>query len=151
MPPGWIMPVPAGQEAAVAEKTEVTTAMNAISSTMLEATTNLAENLAQSEPFLRYKAAAGRLEADAQAMQLLADLSKLQQKIRKSQYSGAVSEKDLARLRSLQTALSTSETIQDYQLTQELAVAFLREVNQEISNLVGIDFASLTRRAGGCC
>ena len=135
----------------MAKETEVTTTMNAISTTMLEATSNLAENLAQSEPFLRFKAAAGRLEADPQAMQLLADLSKIQQKIRKRQYSGAVSEKDLAQLRSLQSAVSTNETIQDYQLTQELAVAFLREVNQEISNLVGIDFASLTRRAGGCC
>ena len=34
---------------------------------------------------------------------------------------------------------------------KELAVAFLREVNQEISQLLGIDFASLTRRSGGCC
>lgn len=135
----------------MAKEIDVITAINAISTTMLEATTNLAENLSQSEPFLRFKAAAGRLEADPQATQLLADLSKIQQKIRKRQYSGAISEKDLAQLRSLQSAVSINETIQDYQLTQELAVAFLREVNQEISNLVGIDFASLTRRSGGCC
>ncbi len=132
-------------------ETEVKTTTNAISDAILEATTSLAENLAQSEPFLRYKAATSRLEADAQAIQLLEDLSTLQQQIRKSQYSGAVSEKDIARLRALQTAMGASETIQDYQLTQELAAAFLREVNQEISNLIGIDFASLTRRAGGCC
>ena len=57
MLPGWITPVLARQEAAVAKETDVTTTMNAISTTMLEATSNLAENLAQSEPFLRFKAA----------------------------------------------------------------------------------------------
>lgn len=34
---------------------------------------------------------------------------------------------------------------------QELSVAFLREVNQEISQLLGVDFASLARRSSGCC
>jgi cell fate (sporulation/competence/biofilm development) regulator YlbF (YheA/YmcA/DUF963 family) len=75
----------------------------------------------------------------------------MQQKIRSQQYSGTISESDLTRLRALQSAIGANETIQDHQLTQELAIAFLREVNQEISNLLGVDFASLARRSGGCC
>ena len=79
--------------------------------TLLEVTSSLAENLAQSDPLLRYKAAEQRLHADPQAI----------------------------------------ETIQDHLMTQELAVAFLREVNQEISQQLGVDFASLARRSSGCC
>jgi len=122
-----------------------------ISSPMLEAASSLAGNLAQSEPVLRLKAAERKLQADQEALKLLADLSELQQKIRKIQYSGAVPESDLTQLRALQNAVGTNETIQDHLLAQELAVAFLRELNQEIRSLLGVDFASLARRSSGCC
>jgi cell fate (sporulation/competence/biofilm development) regulator YlbF (YheA/YmcA/DUF963 family) len=145
------MEVLAGREAAVDKDTKTTSAIGVVSITMLEATSNLAENLAQSEPFLRFKSAETRLNADHEALQLMADLSELQQKIRTHQYSGGISESDLKRLRALQSAVGANETIQDYGLAQELAVAFLREVNQEISQLLGIDFASLARRSSGCC
>lgn len=135
----------------MAKATKETSNISVLSITLLEAASCLTENLTQSEPFLRYKAAEQRLNADPQAMQLLADLSAVQQKIRKQQYSGGISQKDLAQLRSLQSAVGMNETIQDHLLTQELAVAFLREVNQEISQLLSVDFASLARRSSGCC
>ncbi len=130
---------------------EMTPNQSGISSPLLEAASSLTENLAQSEPFLRYQAAEQRLQSDPQAMQLLKDLSTYQQKIRQQQYSGAISQPDLAQLRSLQSAVGANETIQDHMLTQELAIAFLREVNQEINQLLGVDFASLARRSSGCC
>lgn len=145
------MEVLAGREAAVGKSTETTSAVNTISSTMLEATSNLAENLAQSEPFLQYKAAEGKLNSDHEALKLMRELSELQQKIRTQQYSVGISNSDLNRLRGLQNAIGTNETIQEYELAQEMAIAFLQEVNQEISQLLGIDFSSLTRRSGGCC
>jgi cell fate (sporulation/competence/biofilm development) regulator YlbF (YheA/YmcA/DUF963 family) len=135
----------------VAKETEMTSNIAGVSITLLEETSNLAENLAQSEPFLRLKVAEQRLHADPQAMQLLSDLSALQQKIRKQQTTGAISQKDLTQLRALQSAVGTNETIQDHLLTQELAVAFLREVNQTISQQLGVDFATLARRSSGCC
>jgi len=135
----------------VAKATKVISNISELSITLLEAASSLTENLNQSEPFLRYKAAEQRLHADQQAMQLLSDLSALQQKIRRQQNTGAISQKDLTQLRALQSAVGTNETIQDHLLTQELAVAFLREVNQEISQLLGVDFASLARRSSGCC
>lgn len=129
----------------------MTSAISAISVTMLEATSNLAENLTQSEAFLRFRAAEAKLNADQEALRLLTEFSELQQKIRTQQHSSNISESDIKRLRALQSAIGTNETIQDYELMKELAVAFLREVNQEISQLLGIDFASLTRRSSGCC
>ena len=130
---------------------EMSSHLSGISTNLLEAASSLTGNLAQSEPFLRYKAAEQRLQADPQAMQLLNDLSALQQKIRQEQYAGAISQPDLVQLRSLQSAVGANETIQDHLLTQELAITFLREVNQEISQLLGVDFASLARRSRGCC
>ncbi len=121
-----------------------------ISASVLETTTALATNLAQSEPFLKFKAAQEALDADAGAQRLLADLSELQQKIRTRQYEGGISEADLGRLHELQGLVGTNETIQAFGAAQEKAVAFLREVNQEISSLIGIDFSSLARRSG-CC
>ena len=139
------------QEAAVDKGIVMTSAQNAISATILEATSSLAENLVQSEPFLRLQAADRRLHADQEAMRLLTEFAELQQKIRAQQQSGAISESDIKRLRVLQGTISTNNTIQEHGLAQEIAAAFLREVNQEISNLLGVDFASLTRRSGGCC
>lgn len=135
----------------MANKTQIIPNEVDIPTSMLEATSNLAENLLQSEPFLRYKAAERKLQKDSEAQQLLTDLSEMQQKIRELQYTGVISETDLKRLRALQNAEGTNDVIQEYGLAQELAITLLREVNQEISNLLGIDFASLTRRSGGCC
>ena len=111
----------------------------------------LAENLLQSEPFVRYHQADRLLHEDQQAARLLAEFSKLQQDIRTRQYSEKITEEDIKRLRQLQTDVATNIVIQDQGLKQEMAVAFLKEVNQEISSLLGVDFASLTRRSGGCC
>lgn len=131
--------------------TELISTQNAISTTLLEATSSLAENLVQSEPFLRFQEADRKLHADPEAMQLLVEFAELQQKIRDQHISGTVTESDIQRLRELQSTITTKVVIQDHGLAQETAVAFLREVNQEISNLLGVDFASLTRRSEGCC
>lgn len=133
------------------KNTESITILQAIPATLLEATSSLSENLMQSQVFQRYRAADGRLHADPEAMQLLTDLADAQQKIRQQQYSGAISQVDLQQLRVLQVAVKANETIQDHAMCQEIAKSFLREVNQEISSLLGFDFASLARRSDGCC
>jgi len=143
----------AGQAVVVDKDIEMTSNLAVaidISPVMLEATQTLAQALLQSEPFIRYQEADRKLNADQDAMQLLADLSEAQSKIRKQQASNAVSESDLSRLRELHNAMRTNDTILAYGMAQQEAIAFLREVNQEISSLLGYDFASLTRRSGVC-
>jgi cell fate (sporulation/competence/biofilm development) regulator YlbF (YheA/YmcA/DUF963 family) len=131
----------------IAMKTQIST----LPDTLLAATSALTDNLMQSEPFVRYQDADRKLRANQKAMRLLDELSELQQKVRDHQYSGNISENDVNRLRKLQSEVYTNEVIQEHGYAQEIAVAFLREVNKEISNLIGVDFASLTRRSGGCC
>lgn len=143
----------AGQGVVVDKDIEMTSNLAVaidISPVMLEATQTLAQALLQSEPFIRYQEADRKLNADQDAMQLLADLSEAQSKIRKQQASNAVSESDLSRLRELHNTMRTNDTILAYGKAQQEAIAFLQEVNQEISSLLGFDFASLTRRSGVC-
>jgi Uncharacterized conserved protein len=118
---------------------------------LLEATSQLTENLVQSEQILRFQEATRKLQSDKEATVLLTEFSILQQKLRGRQRSTQISEEDIKRLRVLQNAISTNEIIQEKELAEEYAIAFLHEVNQEISNILGVDFATLARRSGGCC
>jgi cell fate (sporulation/competence/biofilm development) regulator YlbF (YheA/YmcA/DUF963 family) len=139
------------KEAAVDKVIEKAPPQNAITTTLLEATSVLAENLVQSEPFLHFQEADHKLQADREALHLLTEFEELQHKILAQQHSGNICESDIKRLREVQRAIRTNDVIQEQKLAQETAIAFLREVNQEISNHLGVDFASLTRRSGGCC
>lgn len=141
------MRVPAGLEGAVdkMEKAPV------LPKNLLEATSQLAENLVQSEQFYRLQEAAQKLQKDKEATALLTEFLTLQQKIRVQQQSTQIAEGDIKRLRELQNAIMSNDTIQEKELAEEYAAAFLREVNQEISNMLGVDFASLARRSSGCC
>lgn len=136
-----------GQEVAVGKTAKVPVVPN----TLLEATSQLTGNLVRSEQFLRLQEAARKLQSDKEATALLAEFLDLQQKIRIQQRSTQISKEDIKRLRELQNAIMTKETIQEKELAEECAAAFLREVNQEISNMLGVDFASLARRSSGCC
>ncbi len=130
---------------------EVKSVIKAIPASLLEATTALAENLAQSEPFMRFQESDRKLQADGEAMQILTEFMELRQKINAQRNSGTIPESDFNRLRELQAIISTSEVIQEQSMAQRAAMDFLRDVNMEISNLLGVDFASLTRRSSGCC
>lgn len=121
-----------------------------VSVQILNAASDLAENLSQSADILGFRRAENALYSDLQAMQMLKDLSKMQQKVRDQQYNGSLVQADLATLRSLQVSVAENQAIQTYLASQEAAKAFLREVNQEISQHMGIDFASLTRRSSSC-
>ena len=130
---------------------EMSSIKNSIPTRVLEATSVLAQNLLKSESLIQYQEAERKLQADKTAMQLLTDISGLQQQIRSQQHNGSLSESDINRLRELQLSISTNDAIMKYNLAKQMAESLLKEVNQEISQLMGIDFASLTRRSGGCC
>ncbi len=118
--------------------------------TLLAATEDLAMQLLASEPFTAYHAARGRFNADAGARALLQRLSQAQAELRQKQMRQTVAQSDVDQLRALQSAVQADRTIADYMHAQQMAVGFLREMNQEISELLGVDFAALAKRPG-CC
>jgi cell fate (sporulation/competence/biofilm development) regulator YlbF (YheA/YmcA/DUF963 family) len=113
---------------------------------LIGATDELIQNLIASEPFRKYKRAQTQMHSDPHARALLEHLSALQTEIRRKQSDGGVTQEDLKNLRAAQAEVQSNDTIIAYATSQQEAIGFLREINQEISQLLGVDFASLARQ-----
>lgn len=110
------------------------------------ATEHLAQALLASESFTLYAEARARLRDDQAARTLLNDLAAAQAQLRR----GPVAQAEITRVRALQREAQADAAIQDFTLAQQGAITELRAVNTEISQLLGVDFAALAKRAG-CC
>jgi cell fate (sporulation/competence/biofilm development) regulator YlbF (YheA/YmcA/DUF963 family) len=117
---------------------------------MIEATHTLAQNLRSSKPLARYRQAKQILDSDALACGLFNDLAQAQARIRKAQAGSVVAREDLQNLRDLQTRVQENHVISEYNASQQEATYFLQEINTEISQLLGINFALIARRSS-CC
>jgi len=111
-----------------------------------QATNNLIENLCASEPFWAYQQAQARINADPPACALLERLATLQAELRRTPGRNTVTQSDLDELRAVQIQVQTNTLIMTYAQSQQNAVNCLREINQEISQLSGIDFAALAKQ-----
>ena len=114
------------------------------------ATEALIENLLAAEPIVAYHRAQILFQADAPARALIDRLSAAQADVRQKQSRREVAQSDIDQLRILQGEAQANRVIFDYVQTQQAAIGFLREINREISELLGVDFASLAKRPG-CC
>ena len=110
----------------------------------------LVENLLAAEPIVLYHRAQISFQADAPARALIDRLSAVQADVRQKQSRREVAQADIDQLRALQGEAQANRVIVDYVQTQQAAISFLREINREIRELLGVDFASLARRPG-CC
>jgi cell fate (sporulation/competence/biofilm development) regulator YlbF (YheA/YmcA/DUF963 family) len=103
----------------------------------------LAAAVISAQPIAEYQQAKARLDADPEALELLERLGKTQSNLRTRQAQNAVTQADVDALREIQRQVQSNRKIMEYAKTQQAAVAYLPAVNQEISMLLGIDFASL--------
>ncbi len=122
----------------------------ALAADVQAATETLAENLLGSEPLVQYQQAKTALDHNMPARQLLEAFSYAQREVRQRQAQNLVTQASIDQLRSMQHQVQANAVIMRYAETQQAAIAYLREVNQEISQWLGVDFASLARRSG-CC
>lgn len=143
--------MPAEVAAAVDEAVKMDYQTELFTKELLETTFALAESLAEAEAIVRFISANQALNNDQNAQELINTVADLQHKIYNGQSSGEKLKADLNRLRDTQSQISTNAVIQEHAIARETAVAFLREVNQEISQLLGMDFAALARRPGAGC
>ena len=114
---------------------------------MQEAAEALINNLLASEAFIRYQQAQAVLKADHQARTMLEQLSQAQADLRKKQATNNVTQAEIDDLRALQEQVQDNKIILTYAQTQQVAVNFLREINNEISQLLGINFASFANHS----
>ncbi len=111
-----------------------------------QAMENLIENLLASEAFLTYQQALAAMNSDSDAHSLLDLLSTLQTALRHKQSANSVTQTDIEELRTIQTQVQANPIIMAYAQSQQNAINFLREVNQEISQTLGVDFAALAKQ-----
>ena len=121
--------------------------MNELTPELKQAAQALGDALKNTPPLRSYADAAAKMAADAQATALLDELERVQADFRVRQSNGGITQADIARLRQLQNDVQTNPTIAAFIEAQQVATAFFPEVNQEISQLLGIDFASLAAPA----
>jgi cell fate (sporulation/competence/biofilm development) regulator YlbF (YheA/YmcA/DUF963 family) len=124
---------------------------NLFTKELLEATFDLAESLAEAEAIVHFISANQALNNDQNSLEMINAATDLQRKLYDGQSSGDDLNNDLNRLRDYQSQISSNAVIQEQSIARETAVAFLREINQEISQLLGMDFAALARRPGAGC
>lgn len=118
-----------------------------IDPTLREAVEAFIGNLLASEVLIQYHQAQARLHADQHANELLKNLSQAQADLRKKQSNGRVTQTEIDALRKLQDQVQANPLIMTYAHTQQEAVMLLRAINAEISELLGINFASFTNHA----
>ena len=114
---------------------------------LYQATDSLIQNLLASEAFLAYHQSLEKMKSDSQASALLDRLSTLQNELRGKQGNNSMVQSDIDELRDVQAQVQVNATIMDYAQSQQDAVGFLREINQEISQLLGMDFAALAKQS----
>lgn len=114
---------------------------------LYQATDSLIQNLLASEAFLAYHQSLAKMKSDSQASALLDRLSTLQNELRRKQGNNSMVQSDIDELRDVQAQVQVNETIMDYAQSQQDVVGFLREINQEISQLLGMDFAALAKQS----
>lgn len=110
---------------------------------LLMATESLAETLLHSEPIRDYHQAKACLDADPEARALLERLASAQNEFRIRQSNGGLTQADIDSLRDLQRQVQANNLIIRFAETQQAAIAYLPEVNKEISQLLGFDFAGM--------
>jgi len=112
---------------------------------LLDALDELANQLLASEVFLRYQHAVSNFEADGDAVALLEELSRKQARIRTLHRTGG-DPGEVEDLQSVQRRVREHPLVSDYLRTRQAASAYLGEINGEISELLGMDFARLAQR-----
>jgi len=115
-----------------------------------QATEQLGRALRASAPMKTYLDASTNLETDVEATGLLDELAQRQAALRVKQNDGGLSQADIDGLRALQFRVQTQPIIAAYLQAQQDVRALLPQINYEISQLLGVDFAALARKSG-CC
>ena len=106
--------------------------------------------LRASSPIATFWQAKARLEADEETQNLLAELQERQQALMLKQQNGSeITQAEIDALRRLQWEVQSNPVIMAYVQAQQQALAFVPQVNMEISQLLGFDFGGLAGAGSG--
>jgi cell fate (sporulation/competence/biofilm development) regulator YlbF (YheA/YmcA/DUF963 family) len=116
---------------------------------LTQAADTLAQDLLTTEQFYAYDRARTILTADPEARSLLDQLSKEQTILSQKQMQGGITQEEIDNYRQLQADIQKNDKFIEFQRAQQAATNYLREINQEISQQLGLDFSALVGRSCG--
>ena len=120
-----------------------------LSDSLLAASHALGQNLAASEPFTRYVRAQVNLNEDQASSDLLDQLIAVQNDFRSQQAQGGASPAALEQLKAIQAEAQENAAIMEYAHSQQMAIAYQKEIIQLVSQQLGMDFALIAKRSCG--
>jgi cell fate (sporulation/competence/biofilm development) regulator YlbF (YheA/YmcA/DUF963 family) len=116
-------------------------------SPLQEATRSLIDHLLASEVWILYQKAYAQFNENEEAQVLLEQLTQAQSRLRQKQGKGEVNQAEVDSLRLLQERVQRNSVIMTYAQSQQEAIHFLREINNEVSQWLGINFASFANHS----
>lgn len=125
-------------------------AQTAVSPALLVATESLAAALERSEPIVALREANARLDSDERARGMLKSLAEADADLRRRQAEGTLTREDIERVRTAQQEAWSNPVIGAFAEAQQEVAAYLPEVNEGISELLGWDFASMAAAPASC-
>jgi cell fate (sporulation/competence/biofilm development) regulator YlbF (YheA/YmcA/DUF963 family) len=99
----------------------------------------------------RFAEAEQRLRTDAELRIIQDALRSKSEALRLAQQEGSLRPEPLRELREAQATVQRHPIVEEFTAARVVAAALLRATNAEISGLLGLDFARLAGRSGGCC
>lgn len=118
---------------------------------VMEAAREFGEALADCDECRAVKEGQETLRKDKEASKLLSDYQSTQRSIQTARmWGGRLSKDDLNELKNLEVKINSNYVIKNLLDAQKRQQEVLGSLNTEVSNLLGINFAS-NSSAGGCC
>lgn len=121
--------------------------LSSLTQDLLTATESLAETLLHAEPILAFRVARSRYQASPGARKLMQDLAQAQAELRRCQAQNTITRELMERVQTLRKHVAATSVVMDYLYAERVALAYLPSVNQQISELLGVDYASLAGRS----
>ena len=114
-----------------------------------QATHQLADALRASEPVIALREAESTLHAQPTSIALLDQTQRIQRRLQAAQTRGDTPPPGvLEQLQQAHEAATADATIMAFAQAQQEAQAQMAELNDDLSEALGLDFASLTGRSG---
>lgn len=116
---------------------------------VMDAAREFGKALADCEECRAVEEAQQALQKDREARRLLSDYQSGQRSIQMARMWGRIAKNELKELKNLEAKVKSNQTIKNLMDAQKRLQEMLVSLNAEISNILGIDFAS--NSSAGCC
>ena len=118
--------------------------------TLDQAGKNFVAALIEDPAVIGFRAAKAALDRDPDFVRLTESYNTQVQSFQKQQTEGTLTQADVDGLRELQSRINSHPAAQRFIAAREEIAALVHDCNQEMSTVLGFDFAAVAGPRGGC-